>query len=190
MEKLKSKSFSEYYELSARIHVFILLNLYGFGKIAGGQFYRRGKLPAEIADIPLAEVGAYDLAWTFMGYSFGYIFFVGFFQIIGAWCLLWERTKLIGILILMPILVNIIVFDFIFLPEFDAICSAIIYFIQLNIVLYLNRERVLRILKIMFESPKKEKSKTIERLKMIGVALLIVALVFTFEQGCINFFGR
>lgn len=184
------KSFSKHYELAARIHVFILLNLYGIGKIVGGQFYRRGELPAEIAELPLAEVGAYDLAWTFMGYSFGYIFFVGFFQIIGAWCLLWERTKLIGILILMPILVNIIVFDFIFLPKFDAICSAIIYFVQLNIVLYLNKERVMRILKIMFESPKGEVSKTKERVKMIGVALMIVALVFAFEQGCINLFGR
>jgi len=184
------KNFVSYYELAARIHVFILLNLYGIGKIVGGQFYRRGKLPEDMANLPLAEVGAYDLAWTFMGYSFGYILFVGIFQIVGAWCLLWERTKLIGILILMPILVNIIVFDFIFLPKFDAICSAIIYFIQLNIVLYLNKERVMRILKIMFESPKGEKNQLKERVKMIGIALGIVALVFTFEQGCINFFGR
>ncbi|MGK0363611.1 MAG: hypothetical protein ACI85O_000664 [Saprospiraceae bacterium] len=184
------KKFAIYYELAARIHVFILLNLYGIGKIAGGQFYRKGKLPAEIADLPLAEVGAFDLAWTFMGYSFLYIFFVGFFQIIGAWCLLWERTKLIGILILMPILVNIIVFDFIFLPQYDAICSAVIYFIQLNIVLFLNKERVIRILKIMFESPKGEKNKIKERVKMIGIALVIVALIFAFEQGCVNFFGR
>jgi len=184
------KNFVSYYELAARIHVFILLNLYGIGKIAGGQFYRKGKLPAEIADLPLAEVGAYDLAWTFMGYSFSYILFIGIFQIIGAWCLLWERTKLIGILILMPILVNIIVFDFIFLPQFDAICSAIIYFIQLNIVLFLNKERVMRILRIMFESPEGEKSKIKERVKMIGGALIIVTLVFAFEQSCINFFGR
>jgi len=90
----------------------------------------------------------------------------------------------------MPILVNIIVFDFIFLPQYDAICSAIIYFIQLNIVLFLNKERLIRILKIMFESPKGEKNKLKERVKMIGIALVIVALVFTFEQGCINFFGR
>lgn len=42
----------------------------------------------------------------------------------------------------------------------------------------------------MFESPKGEVSKKKERVKMIGVALMIVALVFAFEQGCVNLFGR
>lgn len=32
-------------ELAARWYVFVFLNIYGLGKIAGGQFYRRGHLP-------------------------------------------------------------------------------------------------------------------------------------------------
>lgn len=54
-----------------------------------------------------------------MGYSFAYILFIGVMQIVGAWMLLWERTKLLGVAILMPILVNIVVFDIIFLDTLE-----------------------------------------------------------------------
>lgn len=29
-----------------------------------------------------------------MGYSFAYILFIGLAEVVGAWLLLWERTKL------------------------------------------------------------------------------------------------
>lgn len=32
-------------EIAARWYVFLFLNNYGLGKLAGGQFYRRGHLP-------------------------------------------------------------------------------------------------------------------------------------------------
>ena len=86
-------------ELAFRVYVFMFLNVYGIGKILGGQFYRRGKLPEEVANMTLGEVDAYTLGFTFMGYSYGYILFVGISQLIGAWLLLWDRTKLIGVTI-------------------------------------------------------------------------------------------
>src|SRR5688572_13883855 len=96
-------------ELAARWYVFIFLNIYGVAKIAGGQFYRRGHVPAEVASMTLGDASAFDLAWTFMGYSFGYILFIGLAEIAGAWLLLWERTKLLGVAILLPIMINILV---------------------------------------------------------------------------------
>ena len=95
-----------YAELAARWYVFLLLTIYGSGKLLGGQFYRRGNLPEEIATLPLSEVAGFDLAWAFMGYSYAYILFIGISQLIGAILLLFERTKLVGTMILIPILVN------------------------------------------------------------------------------------
>src|SRR5262245_16943147 len=92
-------------ELAARWYVFWFLNVYGLGKIAGGQFYRRGRLPEEVAKTLLGEANAFDLAWTFMGYSFAYILFIGLAEVVGAWLLLWERTKLLGVAVLLPVMV-------------------------------------------------------------------------------------
>jgi len=64
-------------ELAARIYVWAMLYTYGSGKIVGGQFYRVGEIPELIAQTPLAEVGSYDLMWTFFGHSFPYIVFIG-----------------------------------------------------------------------------------------------------------------
>lgn len=139
---MKSLPIPLLFERVSRYYVFIFLNLYGWGKIAGGQFYRKGALPEEVAITALAEASAYDLAWTFMGYSFAYICFIGGSQIIGAWMLLWDRSKLIGVAILIPILLNVIVFDIIFLETKGALVNAGIYFLMLLYILYFNQVRV------------------------------------------------
>jgi apolipoprotein N-acyltransferase len=36
----------------------------------------------------LGEATGFDLAWTFMGFSFAYILFIGLAEIVGAWLLL------------------------------------------------------------------------------------------------------
>ena len=43
-------------ELAARWYVFVFLNVYGLGKIAGGQFYRRGQLPEDVGQTLLKNV--------------------------------------------------------------------------------------------------------------------------------------
>ncbi len=180
----------KYIELAARIHVFLLLNLYGLGKIMNGQFHRKGNLPPEVASQTLENVGSFDLAWTFMGHSYIYILFVGISQIIGAWCLLWNRTKLLGVAILIPILVNIIVFDVIFLDTYGALASAIIYFLLLMLVLYFNKDQVAEVIKLMTQKTKNISESFTIKIKTIGMALAIFLLVFSFEQLMVNIIGH
>ena len=70
-----------------------------------------------------------------MGYSFAYILFIGLAEVVGAWLLLWERTKLLGVAILLPIMFNILIFDFIFLDKYGALASATIYTLLLFVIL-------------------------------------------------------
>jgi len=49
-----------------------------------------------------------------MGFSFFYILFIGVSQIIGAWLLMWNKTKLLGVMFLFPIMINILIFDLFF----------------------------------------------------------------------------
>lgn len=177
---------SKIFEIVCKWYVFLFLNFYGIGKIMGGQFYRRGLLPEEVANTTLGQASAYDLAWSFMGFSFSYILFIGLSQIIGAWLLLWNRTKILGVIILLPIMVNIIVFDIIFLDVRDALVNATIYFLMLIYILYYNRTKIIKAFKILtnFEPLiKQEKSVVFKRLAAI---LSVMVLVFGIDQLLVN----
>ena len=142
----------------------------------------KGKLPAEIANTTLGEASGFSLAWTFMGHSYFYIMFVGIAQLIGAWFLLWNKTKLIGVLILLPIMVNIIVFDIIFLDVYPALANAIIVLLMLFLILFFNREivkdTVIKLTKFQLKSSVSIK----KRLITFGITILFIVLIFSFDS--------
>ncbi len=177
-------------ELGARWYVFGFLNLYGIGKIIGGQFYRRGHLPPDVAQTLLGEAGPFELAWTFMGYSFAYILFIGLAEIVGAWLLLWERTKLIGVAILLPIMINIIVFDVIFLDKYGALASATIYTALLFLILVINGERVGNAFRALLLAAPSERMTVKGKAKLAFAALAFIAVLFAFDQGLVNLLGH
>lgn len=177
-------------ETAARWYVFFFLNAYGVGKIIGGQFYTPDRMPPEVASTTLGNAQAFDLAWTFMGYSFTYILFIGLAEVIGAWLLLRERTKLLGVFILLPIMANILVFDVIFLDKYGALASATIYTLLLFVILYLNREHVRRAFRALTSATSKSETPLAEKAKVAGLALAAMALLFAFDQLLVNFFGH
>lgn len=177
-------------ELFARWYVFIFLTIYGLGKILGGQFYRKGNLPQEIANQTLDTVNSFDLAWTFMGHSYPYILFIGISQLIGAWFLLWDKTKLLGVAILLPIMVNIIVFDINFLDKYGALASAIIYFSLLILILFLNKDRIIQVFKILTETGQQESQNFKTRSLITLMVLLLMAGLFIVDQLIVNALGH
>lgn len=176
-------------ELVLRQCVFIILNIYAISKLLGGQFYMKGKIPDEIANTTLGEASGFSLAWTFMGHSYFYILFIGFTQLLGAWFLLWNKTKLIGILILIPIMVNIIIFDIIFLDVYPALANAIIVFLMLLLILFFNKETIKETYKRLINSPINYKVPLKRRLIIFGITVLIIVLIFTFDSFIENWFG-
>src|SRR6266567_634754 len=159
-------------ELAARWYVFVFLNIYGTGKIHGGQFYRHGHLPPDVAHTTLGEAGPFELAWTFMGYSFAYILFIGLAEVLGAWLLLWERTKLLGVAVLLPIMVNILVFDVIFLDKYGALASATIYTLLLLVIVACNKERVREAIRALTPQSKAGRMPFKQKAKVVVVALV------------------
>lgn len=174
------------FETACRYYVFIFLNFYGLGKIIGGQFYRRGNLPPEVANTTIENASAYDLAWSFMGYSFAYILFIGISQIIGAWLLMWNKTKLLGVIILFPIMVNIIVFDIIFLDVKDALVNATIYFLMLLYILYANQEKITEAFRILTKPHSTNISEKPNYFIRLGMILLLMAIIFGVDQFFVN----
>ena len=176
-------------ELICRIYVWSKIWVYGIGKIVGGQFHRAGNFPEEIAKTPIGEVGSFDLAWTFFGFSTGYIWFIGLSQIVGGGLLLFNKTKLIGVAILIPILLNIIVVDFLFEISNGAMLSAILYFLMCCFILYYNKKQLIAAVKKILETSKVSRSK---KVTWVGYGLVIVAVVgiTVVEVFLINWVGR
>jgi hypothetical protein len=178
---MNQKNVKELVELVFRQCVFIILNIYAISKILGGQFYMKGKLPAEIATTTLGEASSFSLAWTFMGHSYVYILFIAISQLIGAWFLLWNKTKLIGLLLLIPIMINIILVDLLFLDVYPALANAIIVFTMLLLILFFNKEKIIDLLKILTNFQAKPKVQIKRRLVTFGITMLIIVLIFTFD---------
>jgi hypothetical protein len=179
---MNKKNLKQIFEIVLRQCVFIILNIYAISKIFGGQFYMKGKLPAEIANTTLGEASSFSLAWTFMGHSYFYILFVGFTQLLGAWLLLWNKTKLLGVLILIPIMVNIIIFDIIFLDVYPALANAIIVFLMLILILFFNKELISEAYQKIINSPINLKVPLRRKLITFGITILIIVLIFTFDS--------
>ena len=117
-----------------------------------------------------------------MGHSYAYILFVGIFQLLGAWFLLWNKSKLIGVLILLPIMVNIIVFDIIFLDVYPALANAIIVLLMLLLILFFNREIIKDIVIKLTSFQSKTSIPIKKRLIIFGITLLFIVLIFSFDS--------
>ncbi len=186
---MKKINFKEIIEIVCRLYVFFFLAIYGLGKVIGNQFYTPNAIPFEIAKIPIGQTSNFDLAWVFMGRSYAYMLFIGIGQIIGALLLLFNKTKLIGTFILIPIMVNIVVFDIFFLDVYGALASAIIYLMMLFLILWINKARMIKLINILtqFDST----TKTSIKLKMVKYtyALFIILVVFVFNQLLVHWLG-
>jgi hypothetical protein len=176
-------------EFTFRIYVWSKIWAYGIGKIIGGQFHRAGNLPEEVAITPIADLGSFDLAWPFFGFSTGYIWFIGLSQILGGGLLLFNRTKIIGVCILIPILLNIIVVDFFFEISPGAMLSAILYFLMCCYILYYNKKQLIEAVKKIMEIAKISRTK---KVKWVGycIAIVSVVVITVIEVSLINWVGR
>ena len=186
---MKRFDFKEVLEITCRLYVFFFLTIYGTGKIFGGQFYTSTRIPDEIAIMPIGQVPDFELAWTFMGRSFGYILFIGLAEIIGACLLLFNKTKLIGTLILIPIMANVIVFDIFFLDAYGALGSAIIYFLMLLTILFINKEKISKILKELVSAKAQLKTSSKEKILKYLIVLAILFLIFIGDQIMLSYIG-
>jgi hypothetical protein len=62
-------------------------------------------------DIPFGSMSSQDLFWSFFSHSYAFACIIAACQIIGAMLLLFSRTRLLGVFILLPVLANILLMD-------------------------------------------------------------------------------
>ena len=187
---MKKINYKEVIEIVCRLYVFFFLTLYGLGKLIGGQFYSAETMPEGLDLIPIGQVSDFDLAWVFMGRSYGYMLFIGIGEVIGALMLLHNKTKLIGTFILIPIMINVVVFDIFFLDEYGALVSAILYLMMLLSILWINKAKIIEVGKALTHFDPITKTSMKERfVKFSYVLLLVIIVVFAFNQSLVSWLG-
>jgi hypothetical protein len=106
----------------------------GWQKIFHLQFITPlGKL-----DNPFSSFSLTDLMWAFFGQSYSFILVIGLLQIAGSFLLLFSRTRLLGVFMLIPLLLNIILIDIFYeigpgpLLQAALLFSGVLYFLLIE----------------------------------------------------------
>ena len=137
--KITKAQLWDYTILAARVLLAGTFLSYGCAKLAGGQF---GITAAEAAK-PVGQLGLFRLSWYLFAQE-PFKSFVGGAQVLAGVLLLWNRTALLGAILLLPIAANVLVVDITYLkmPSFYGRLSYYIGLIFLIFWHYRARMRV------------------------------------------------
>jgi len=106
---------------------------YGVAKIAGLQFGH-----SMLRDDSLVgTLSGFDLTWNYFGYSYALTLIIGLLQIGGSVLLVFRRTYLLGIVVLLPVMLNIMLIDIFYGIPFAATLNAILFTLGLVYLLLL-----------------------------------------------------
>lgn len=134
----KRKKYWDYFILCARVLLAYTFLNYGWGKLSGGQF---GISAAEM-NMSIKELGLFKLSWYLFDQQ-PFKCFIGVSQIIAALLLLYNRTLMIGALLLIPILANILVIDMTYI-KMPAFYWRLSYYLLLDfLILWHYREKMI-----------------------------------------------
>ncbi|PUB34556.1 hypothetical protein C8J95_102220 [Elizabethkingia sp. YR214] len=125
----------------------------------------------------VSEMSGHQIMWAFYGYTVAYPLIIGFFEILGAVCLLFYRTRIFGGILLSILLFNIILQDYFY--EILALGSAIFFQLSIFIILYINKQRVFALIKNMFSGIQTgvTYSNKDKILMLIAIAIMVAMLV-------------
>ncbi|GAB3982720.1 hypothetical protein GCM10028806_54920 [Spirosoma terrae] len=114
------------------------ISSYGFAKILKTQF----QTPDFTLDTPISSLSGMSLTWYYYGYSYSLAVIIGLLQIGGSVLLLYRKTTLLGVLILVPVMVNIVLINLFYKIAVGAFFNSVVYLLALAFFLFLNRQRL------------------------------------------------
>lgn len=149
---------------------------FGWAKICHLQLV----MPASKLDLPYRSFSPSDLFWYFFSHSYLFGCIIAGLQIAGALLLLFRRTRLVGVFILLPVLANILLMDIFY----DIGASVVVHAsIMMAGVLYFLFIEFNRLMEFFFKTKDRLPAvrlpgyaKTALRLSIIVVPLLFIGM--------------
>ncbi len=149
---------------------------FGWAKIC----HRQLVMPLSKLDLPYNSFSPSDLFWNFFSYSYVLGCIIAALQIAGAMLLLFHRTRLVGVFILLPILANILLMDIVYQIGFSVVVHTSVTMAGILYFLVIEFKR----LKVFFFSATNQLpelrfsryAKWIIRLSIVYIPLLLIAM--------------
>jgi hypothetical protein len=106
---------------------------YGFAKILKTQFAQS----LHRDDSLVGSLNGFNLTWNYFAHSYALAVIIGLCQIIGSVLLLFRKTTLLGVAILLPIMVNIMLINIFFDIASGAFLNSVLFTLGLTYLLLL-----------------------------------------------------
>jgi len=172
--EFKKKFALDILENAIRIWTSFFILMYGIGKIM--QFEG-----AKLLDVSIKDASKFEIMWAFFGTTREYPIIIGSLQILGAILFVFQKTKLIGALLLTPIFLNIIVLDILYNIPFGALLNAVIYQGVFLFIIIQQRKRIAKTFKILVIENGETMSVRTSVGKFILATILAILLFFLFQ---------
>jgi hypothetical protein len=154
-----------------RVWLTLALCSYAFAKILGTQFANN-----QVVDNSLTkDLSGFELTWFYFQYSYPFSLTIALFQLLGATLLLFRRTVLPGIGILLPIMINIVLINVFYEINNAAATNAFFYTFGL---LFLSSFYWSGIKQLIINSSKKLPARNLSNFVGLSLRLLIVSFSF------------
>ncbi len=172
MKELKKYFTYEVLEIVLRIWAGFYVFIYGIGKIV--QFNG-----AKSLDITIKEASNSQIMWAFFGTTLSYPIMIGSLQILGAILLVFNKSKLIGAILLTPLFLNIIVLDLLYEIHRGALLNAILFQIVFLIIIIKERERIKLAFNTLWVHSNKHLTQNNQIAKwLLGFKLAVILIIF------------
>jgi hypothetical protein len=132
----KGKNLHPYLQTAIAFYLAQSIINYGAAKILKTQF----QPPNYVMDTPIGDLNGFWLTWTYFGYSQTMAAILGWTQVIGSILLLFRASRLIGVFILLPVIVNIDLIDHFYTISPLAYFNALHYTVILLFLLLVDYE--------------------------------------------------
>jgi len=86
-------------------------------------------------------------------------------------------------------MVNIILFDMIFLDVYPALANAIIVFLMLMLILFFNKEKIIEVYHLITDFSEQPKILLKRKLLILLFTIMLMALIFAFDSLIELWFG-
>jgi hypothetical protein len=160
-------------EFTCRLYLAYYLIDYGVAKLTGGMFSNAS--PA-ILNTELYRVDMFHLTWYWFHKNILLSYFVGFFQIVSAVFLLFNRTVLIGCLIAFPILLNILLVDIYCTPSPALSVRVFLYITLLLLFCFYRKDTIRKVFNLMLQ-PKGNVTSVGAKYWVLIVPITLVSLL-------------
>ncbi len=168
-------------EFGLRVYTAAMMFIYGAAKPM--QFSANAHLEKTVEELSKSE-----LMWVFFGATQFYPIFIGVIEMVGAILLCFRKTKVIGAVILVPVLVNIVVMDVLYEINTGALANAIVFLLVCCFVLYQERLRLKVAISKLILPVTNEKADLKALIIRNGIALLLGVLFYFLSASIVSIF--